>query len=151
MLVIHQASFRPVTYGADESLTVFVATVIGGLGSLLGAVSGAVFQRGAQWLLPAPWSYLATGLGVLVVLLTLPDGLGGLIWRGRDELLRRVARARGLEVLALDRSSRGPDGEPPAGGSSDGSPTDPGSPAASPPPSAAEPTDETSSDAEVVA
>ena len=114
VLVIHQASFRPVTYGADESLTVFVATVIGGLGSLLGAVSGAVFQRGAQWLLPAPWSYLATGLGVLVVLLTLPDGIGGLIWRGRDEVLRRVARARGIEVLAFDRSAGDPDDDPPS-------------------------------------
>lgn len=112
VLVIHQASFRSVTYGADESLTVFVATVIGGLGSLLGAVSGAVFQRGAQWLLPAPWSFLATGLGVLVVLLTMPDGLGGVIWRGRDELLRRIARRRGIEVLTLQRGAD-PDDAPP--------------------------------------
>ncbi len=129
VLVIHQASFRDVTYGADESLTVFVATVIGGLGSLLGAVSGAVFQRGAQWLLPAPWSYLATGLGVLVVLLTMPDGIGGLIWRGRDELLRRVARRRGIEVLSLERGidpddvppeQSPPDVDPPDGASDTG-------------------------------
>ncbi len=90
VMVIHQASFRSVTYSAEESLTVFVATVIGGLGSLTGAVLGAVFQRGAQWLLPAPWSVLATGLGVLVVLLVLPEGLSGLLWRGRDALLGRV-------------------------------------------------------------
>jgi branched-chain amino acid transport system permease protein len=76
VLVVHQASFRPVTYSASESLSVFIATVIGGLGSLVGGVIGAVFQRGTQWLLPAPWSYLATGLGVLVVLLSVPDGLG---------------------------------------------------------------------------
>jgi branched-chain amino acid transport system permease protein len=93
-----------VTYSAEESLAVFVATVIGGLGSLVGAVVGAVFQRGAQWLLPAPWSYLATGLGVLVVLLMLPDGLGGLIWRARDTVLRRVARRHGIRALSLDRS-----------------------------------------------
>ena len=103
VLVVHQASFRPVTYSAEESLAVFVATVIGGLGSLTGAVLGAVFQRGAQWLLPAPWSFLATGLGVLVVLLTMPDGLAGLIWRGRDEVLRRIARRRGIVALSLDR------------------------------------------------
>lgn len=111
VLVIHQASFRPVTYGAEESLTVFVATVIGGLGSLLGAVSGAVFQRGAQWLLPAPWSYLATGLGVLVVLLTMPDGIGGLIWRGRDAVLRNIARRRGVEILSLDRGGTDDDSD----------------------------------------
>ena len=94
VMVIHQASFRSVTYSAEESLTVFAATVIGGLGSLTGAVLGAVFQRGSQWLLPAPWSVLATGLGVLAVLLVLPDGLAGLLWRGRDAWLRRVVRQR---------------------------------------------------------
>ncbi|MDQ2677338.1 MAG: hypothetical protein M3Y51_01240, partial [Actinomycetota bacterium] len=128
-----------------------IATVIGGLGSLLGAVSGAVFQRGAQWLLPAPWSYLATGLGVLVVLITLPDGLGGLIWRGRDAALRRIARARGIEVLAFDRSTGDPDVDPPAGGPPDGGAPDAGSPAASPPPAVVDPVDEAPSDAEVVA
>ncbi|MFN7150388.1 MAG: ABC transporter permease subunit, partial [Microthrixaceae bacterium] len=105
VLVLHQASFRPVTYSAEESLAVFVATVIGGLGSLMGAVIGAVFQRGAQWLLPSPWSFLATGAGVLIVLLLLPDGLGGLLWRGRDELLRRIARRRGIPTLTLDRGA----------------------------------------------
>ena len=102
VLVVHQGSFRGVTYGADESLAVFVATVIGGLGSLSGAVAGAVFQRGAQWLLPAPWSFLASGVGVLVVLVALPDGIAGVVWRARDELLRRVARHRGIDAPSLD-------------------------------------------------
>lgn len=95
VLAVHQASFRAVTYEPHESLSVFVATVIGGLGSLVGGVTGAVFQRGAQWLLPAPWSFLATGLGVLVVLVALPDGLGGLIWRGRDRVVRWLAGNEG--------------------------------------------------------
>jgi len=105
VLVIHQASFRAVTYSAEESLTVFIATVIGGLGSLGGAVVGAVFQRGAQWLLPSPWSFLATGVGVLAVLLILPDGLGGLFWRSRDAFLRWVARRHDIVALSIDRSS----------------------------------------------
>jgi branched-chain amino acid transport system permease protein len=104
VLVIHQAAFREVTYGPEESLTVFVSTVIGGLGSLAGAVLGAVFQRGAQWLLPAPWSFLATGVGVLLVLLSMPDGLGGLLWRGRDRFLRWAARRNGVSSLAVDRT-----------------------------------------------
>ncbi|MFZ4518663.1 MAG: ABC transporter permease [Microthrixaceae bacterium] len=107
VLVLHQAAFREVTYGPDESLNVFVATVIGGLGSLAGAVIGAVFQRGAQWLLPAPWSFLATGAGVLVVLLALPDGLGGLAWRIRDRYLRWAARRHGVASLAVDRTHLG--------------------------------------------
>ncbi len=102
VLVVHQGSFRAVTYGADESLAVFVASVIGGLGSLAGAVAGAVFQRGAQWLLPAPWSFLASGVGVLVVLVAIPDGIAGSIWRARDEWLRRIARRRGIDAPSLD-------------------------------------------------
>lgn len=105
VLVVHQASFRPVTYSAEESLAVFVATVIGGVGSLAGAVIGALFQRGAQWLLPSPWSFLATGVGVLVVLSILPEGLGGLVWKLRDAFLRWVARRHGVVSMALERSA----------------------------------------------
>ncbi|RTL08877.1 MAG: hypothetical protein EKK62_05245 [Acidimicrobiia bacterium] len=104
VLVISQGAFREVTYGPWESVDVFVATVIGGLGSLAGAVIGAVFQRGAQWLLPAPWSFLATGLGVLVVLLSMPDGLGGLAFRVRDRFLAWAARRHGVASLAIDRT-----------------------------------------------
>ena len=108
VLVISQGAFRDVTYGPDQSLDVFVATVIGGLGSLAGAVIGAVYQRGAQWLLPAPWSFLATGLGVLVVLLSMPDGLGGLAFRGRDRFLAWAARRHGVANLAIDRTHQDP-------------------------------------------
>ena len=105
VLVIHQAAFRQQTYGAEESLLVFSATVVGGLGSLLGAVLGSVFQRGSQWLLPAPWSVLATGVGVLVVLLSAPDGLGGVVFRVRDRALAYVARKNSLSELNFNRDS----------------------------------------------
>lgn len=105
VLVISQGAFRDVTYGPDQSVDVFVATVIGGLGSLAGAVIGAVYQRGAEWLLPAPWSFLATGAGVLVVLLSMPDGLGGLLFRLRDRFLAHAARRHGVSSLAVDRSA----------------------------------------------
>lgn len=104
VLVISQAAFREVTYGPEESLAVFVATVIGGLGSLAGAVIGALFQRGSLWLLPAPWSFLATGAGVLVILLSMPDGLGGALFRLRDRFLRWAARRNHVSSLALDRT-----------------------------------------------
>lgn len=109
VLVISQGAFRDVTYGPDQSIDVFVATVIGGLGSLAGAVIGAVFQRGAQWLLPAPWSVLATGVGVLIVLLSMPDGLGGIAFRVRDRFLAWAARRHGVSSLAIDRTVRDDD------------------------------------------
>jgi branched-chain amino acid transport system permease protein len=104
VLVISQGAFRDVTYGPWESVDVFIATVIGGLGSLAGAVLGAVFQRGAQWLLPSPWSFFATGAGVLIVLLSMPDGLGGLAFRVRDRFLAWAARRHGVSSLAIDRT-----------------------------------------------
>ena len=120
VLVIHQAAFREVTYGPEESLTVFAATVVGGLGSLFGAVLGAMFQRGSQWLLPAPWSVLATGVGVLVVLSSMPDGLAGLVFRVRDRALASIARRNGVASLSVDRTHLEPvhDDE-------EGSPTEP--------------------------
>jgi branched-chain amino acid transport system permease protein len=105
LFVLQQGAFRATTFLPEESLTVFVSTVIGGLASLTGGVLGAVFQRGAQWLLPAPWSFFATGAGVLLVLLFLPDGLGGLWWRVRDRGLRWAARRHAVPSLALERSA----------------------------------------------
>jgi branched-chain amino acid transport system permease protein len=112
VLVLAQSAFRPTTYGADESISVFVATVIGGPATLLGGAVGALFQRGSQWLLPTPWSFFATGAGVLVVLLVLPQGLGGVLWGLRDRFLRWAARRHGVTSLALDRTSAAdPDAE----------------------------------------
>jgi branched-chain amino acid transport system permease protein len=109
VMVISQGAFRDVSYGPWESVDVFIATVIGGLGSLAGAVLGAVFQRGAQWLLPAPWSFLATGAGVLFVLLSMPDGIGGLGFRIRDRFLAWAARRHGVSSLAIDRTHQDDD------------------------------------------
>ena len=51
--------------------------------------------------LPAPWDFLASGLGLLVVLLVLPGGLGAACGRVRDALLRLRARRAGIRVPSL--------------------------------------------------
>ncbi|MFM7070133.1 MAG: ATP-binding cassette domain-containing protein, partial [Actinomycetes bacterium] len=104
VLVLAQSAFRPATYAAEESISVFVATVIGGPATLLGGVLGAVFQRGAQWLLPSPWSFLATGAGVLVVLLALPGGLAAPLWATRDRFLRWAAERHHLRPSVMVQS-----------------------------------------------
>lgn len=101
ILVYHQGSFREALFLPEESLAVFTAAVIGGLGTLSGAVYGAVFLRGSQWLLPAPWSLFANALGVLLVLLIIPAGVGGIIYRARDAWLRWVAQRRGIVVPSM--------------------------------------------------
>ena len=92
LFVLHQAAFRDENYDVGAGLSVFVAAVIGGLGSPLGGILGAVYLRGAQWLLPGNWQILASSAGVLAVLLMVPDGLGGLWFRTRDHLIRLLAR-----------------------------------------------------------
>jgi hypothetical protein len=83
------------------SILLFSMVVIGGLGSMPGAVLGAIYIRGAQFFLPSGWELVASGFGILVLLLVFPEGLGGLAFSLRDAYLRWVARRRGLAVPSL--------------------------------------------------
>jgi hypothetical protein len=79
--------------------------VIGGLGSMPGVILGAVVVWGAQYYLPSGYAQLVNGLGILLLLLFLPEGIGGLLNRGRDQLLRVVARRRGITAAGIWRRS----------------------------------------------
>ncbi|MHB8465758.1 MAG: ABC transporter permease subunit [Acidimicrobiales bacterium] len=82
------------TFGPQISLQVVAMVVIGGLGSVTGAILGAVYVVG----LPALWnnsptvSLLTSGIGLLVLLLYLPGGLIEVVHRTRDALLQFAAR-----------------------------------------------------------
>lgn len=99
--VLTQNGLNTDSYDAAISIKLFSMVVIGGLGSLPGAVMGAVYVRAAEFFLPAAYSLLASGLGILFLLLFLPEGLGGLIYKARDAYLRRVANKHGLIVPSL--------------------------------------------------
>ncbi|MBI5087713.1 MAG: ABC transporter permease [Actinobacteria bacterium] len=94
-LFVHlNQSFVIDSYGTGDSFAVFISAVIGGLGSLGGALLGALYLRGTSWFIHArEWQLLATGAGVLLVLLVLPAGLGGLWWRVRDLVVRKIVGA----------------------------------------------------------
>jgi branched-chain amino acid transport system permease protein len=106
VFVHHQQGMGIQPYATEESLAVFTMVVIGGLGSLPGAVLGAVYVKGAQYFLPTELSFFVGGIGLLVVLLVLPDGLGSLFYQGRDALLRQVARRRKIMVPSLFADAR---------------------------------------------
>ena len=95
-LFVHlNQSFDLASYDAGESFDVFVASVVGGLGSLAGAVLGAMFLWGVRWFVPAnEWRFLASSSGVLLVLMLLPGGLAGLIAHLRDQLVARLGNRR---------------------------------------------------------
>ena len=86
----------PSAFSATESLGVFIMVVVGGLGSVTGGVVGAIYFTVVSTQLTRPGSCWAPGAGVLVVLVLFPEGLGGLLFKGRDWIAAQVAKAKGL-------------------------------------------------------
>ena len=94
VLVHHSGQFTLGLFPATDNLTTFSAAVVGGLGSITGALLGALFLKGGQWFLHGEWRLLSSSLGVLVVLLLVPGGLGGALFRTRDLLVDAAVRRR---------------------------------------------------------
>ncbi len=101
LFVHHQNGLQLDSYTAGESLVVFAMVVIGGLGSIPGALFGAFLVRGVTWWLPVEWQILATGSAMLLVLLLFRGGLGAVFADLRDIWLRRVAVRRGISAPSL--------------------------------------------------
>jgi branched-chain amino acid transport system permease protein len=101
LYVVTQGGIFSDAFDPEVSVRLFSMVVIGGLSTIPGALLGAAYVRGAEFFLPAQWSLIASGAGILVLLLVLPEGLGGGLYRVRDGLLRRIAARRGLHVPSL--------------------------------------------------
>jgi branched-chain amino acid transport system permease protein len=105
LLAYFNESFEPGGFTPEKSLTLFVMVVIGGAGSIAGAVIGALYVVGLP-LMPVLREFeeievLVSGLGLLILLLFLPGGLIEGIYKVRDNLLRRVAAKHGIHVPSL--------------------------------------------------
>ncbi len=100
--------FNTTTFAPAVSIQLIVMVVIGGLGSVSGAVLGAIYLVG----LPAIFGtdptieFLTSGIGVVVFVLFLPGGLA--------EIMRRVGDLASEGVYWLRNRSSTP-GEPPVG------------------------------------
>ena len=93
LLSQHEQAFDPSLFDPFQNLTVFTMVIVGGVAAPSGAVLGALYLLGTRWFLPSDWQLLASGVGVLIVLMVLPEGLGGLLYRVRDRFLHHVSRA----------------------------------------------------------
>ncbi len=98
---VGNGSFQP-----SMSLEVFSTAVIGGLGSVGGALFGVSLFRLLARLLSGEMRMLVSGAGLLFVLLALPGGLGQAAVSVRDRLLRLVADRRGIIVPSLVADKR---------------------------------------------
>jgi branched-chain amino acid transport system permease protein len=105
LLAYQNEAFESGSFSPEGSLQIFVMTVIGGVGSIAGAMLGAVYVVGMP-LLPGlrdvdQITLLTTSVGLLLLLLFLPGGLIEGVYRIRDSLLRRVAAKHGIHVPSL--------------------------------------------------
>ena len=94
---VNQGDFRP-----DISLLLLTIVVLGGVTSLPGAMLGTVFIGVLKYGgLSQAAQLLASGLGVLLVLMFWPGGVAQAYYGARDALLRRIADRHHLVVPSL--------------------------------------------------
>jgi branched-chain amino acid transport system permease protein len=109
VLLVHlQHALYPGGISPVSSLSAFVMVVIGGLGSITGVFAGAFYLNGLSWV--KSWfprsiqpllQLMGSGLGLVIILMLLPGGVGSVLFRARDSLLRRLAERRGIVVPSL--------------------------------------------------
>jgi ABC-type branched-subunit amino acid transport system ATPase component/ABC-type branched-subunit amino acid transport system permease subunit len=105
LLVHHQQAIGVQPFAPSENFVIFTMVVVGGVGSPAGAILGALYLQGIRWFLPVEWQLLASGAGVLLILLVAPGGIGGLALQARDRWLRGVADRADLDAPGI-RSGR---------------------------------------------
>jgi ABC-type branched-subunit amino acid transport system ATPase component/ABC-type branched-subunit amino acid transport system permease subunit len=104
LYVFHQHGMSSTILDPDSSVRVFSIAVIGGLGSIPGALLGATYLTFVDYssFTREPLSrLLASGVGVLFILMFVPAGLGSILYNARDNLLRFIARRRDIVVPSL--------------------------------------------------
>jgi branched-chain amino acid transport system permease protein len=112
LYAFHQGVVDSARFPADQGVALLSIVVIGGLGSISGVVLGAVIVRTAQYLLPAWVAFFGTGVGLLIVLLVFPGGIGEVIFRVRYRMAAWLGRRRGVIVAPESVSHHEHIGEP---------------------------------------
>ena len=116
ILALHQHAVGQDIFAPTQSIRALTMAVVGGLGSVPGAILGAIFLKSTEWFngslpteLKSTFQYAGTGIGLIFVLWILPGGLGSLLYRTRDAYLRSVARRRNMVVPSLIADASDPE------------------------------------------
>jgi ABC-type branched-subunit amino acid transport system permease subunit len=100
------AGIAPGSFDPIRSLDLLSMAVVGGLGSPAGALLGAAVLQAGRLTLPGPWAALASGTGVLLVVIFRPAGLSGVFMWLRDRGVRLLlGRRDGDGVRAARQAS----------------------------------------------
>src|SRR5205823_1534690 len=100
----HQHQVSSTIRDPAQNVLVFSIGVLGGLGSVGGALLGAgylYFVNYSAFTRAQQAKLFASGVGLLLIMLVRPDGVGGAFYAARDALLRRIAKLRGIVVPSL--------------------------------------------------
>jgi branched-chain amino acid transport system permease protein len=93
---------NPGSFPSIDSITVFSYSVIGGLGSVTGTLIGVLFFKYLETITALGQVHEAiSGAALLWVLSVVPGGLGQVVYRARDRVLRLVADRRRILVPSL--------------------------------------------------
>jgi branched-chain amino acid transport system permease protein len=102
LYVHHQESLIISSYGAEQSIAMFLMAVIGGLGNVYTVLMGALYLGITTVVIDNAYGrLLASAFGVLAILLFYPQGIGALLYRIRDAWLRRIALRNRIAVPSL--------------------------------------------------
>ena len=102
LLVTHQHRLAATSFGPEASIQIFLMAVIGGLGSVPGSLTGAVYLGLLNLAISNSVArQLGSGVLLLLLLLLFPGGLGAGVFKLRDAVLRRVAIRRRIHVPSL--------------------------------------------------
>jgi len=112
LFAFQERAVQAVGFDPLISIYLFLNTVTGGLGSILGALLGAFYYGIVYLFSGSPIVLILTsGIGVLVVLMLFPGGLAAMWYSARDATLRRIAVRYRIVVPSLlaDRARDGVD------------------------------------------
>ena len=104
LLAHHQRAVGQTAFAPQVSIDIFVFAVIGGVGSVSGALLGATFQTLAQIFPisdPILQTFLNASFGLLVILYIAPGGLVAVAYAIRDSIFRIIAQRRQIVVPSL--------------------------------------------------
>lgn len=107
--MFHQYTFARSVLQPEFNIRIFSMAVIGGLGSVPGIILAAAYFATLEFFIASQRAQLFTsGVGLLLILLLFPGGIGQILYDLRDAILRRVAQRRGLVVPSLVADVRVP-------------------------------------------
>lgn len=88
-------------FDPELSFSLFIAAVIGGLGSLTGALLGALYLGVVDYYVSGTIGIVLQGILILIVLMFLPEGLSGIVSTMKTYLLTKIGKRHNIDLTKI--------------------------------------------------